>query len=530
MKLIGSSLITLGLLLSFVFAIILAVMVFAGGLKIGVAIGLTILINVLLWLFGPWVTDFINRFFYGVTFYSQAEVAQKYPHLAELIGGVSTQYKFKFPKFGLIADNNPTAFTYGSARYNARLIMTEGMFKYLNEKEQKAVVAHELGHIVHRDFVVMMIGSTLVQILYELYAVLIRMKGRKSPFPAIGLVSYVFYLIGTYLLLFLSRTRETLADNFAAERADPEDLSSALAKIAYGILTETDDPKTARLLASTRHMGLVDVKGTKNASSVAYMAHDSPEAVAEAMLFDIHNPWARWSELNSTHPLTGRRIQNLSRLALQQGKTFSYDVAAAAQRVGLDASLLWRNFLRDVGIVILPYALFLTLWLYGSLPVALVGMCVGFIVVNFYRYPRGNAEPSTVTVEIRNPYASPVRGKPIQLEGQVVGRGVPGYVFSEDMMYQDKSGLLLMNYHSAFGFIGNFFFALKKIKTLIGLPSRVTGWYYRGMAPIMTLRGMEANGQSIRSYAHIWDMLRPIVTLIAIAGIIAILNSGASPG
>ena len=47
---------------------------------------------------------------------------------------------------------------------------------FLNEDEQRAVVAHELGHIVNRDFIVMTAAGTLVQILYQVYAASMRSR------------------------------------------------------------------------------------------------------------------------------------------------------------------------------------------------------------------------------------------------------------------------------------------------------------------------------------------------------------------
>jgi len=514
MKLFGASLITLGLLFSFVFFIVILILLATDNVSIGPAIALTIGFNFLLWLVGPKITDFINRIFYKVHFLDQHAAEQQYPHIAKLIQSVADEYKFPFPKVGIINDNNPTAFTYGSARFNARLVLTQGIFKYLDHDEQKAVVAHEMGHIVHRDFIVMTVASTLVQILYELYAVLIRTRGRKNPLPLIGLVSYVLYWIGTYLLLFLSRTRENLADAFSAKITEPDDLATALIKIAYGIVTESDDDKTKRLLASTRHMGLVDVKDAKATGSLTYVAHHDRSVIAEAMVFDSHNPWAKLIELNSTHPLTGRRIQRLSQMSSKSGRTFSYDVDGAAKKVHLDTGMIWGNFWKDIGMIVLPFTLFGVFLLTGSLALALAALGLGFLMKAMYRYPRREPAATTVLDEMRNPYASPLRGKPVLVEGHVVGRGVPGFVFGEDMMYQDKTGLIFVNYHSILGILGNLLFALRKVKKLMGLPSTADGWFHRSMASMLTLRRLQTSEGVTKSYRHVWSRIWPSLLII----------------
>jgi Zn-dependent protease with chaperone function len=79
----------------------------------------------------------------------------------------------------------------------------------------------------------------LVQILYQVYAALARSGNgsgdKKGKGAIVGLAALICYYIGIYLLLYLSRTREYLADAFSASRVEPQHLASALIKIAYGI-------------------------------------------------------------------------------------------------------------------------------------------------------------------------------------------------------------------------------------------------------------------------------------------------------
>ena len=65
-------------------------------------------------------------------------------------------------------------------------------------------------------------------------------------------------------------------------------------------------------------------------------------------------------------------------------------------------------------------------------------------------YPSNQDEPTTILEAMGDIYASPVRGRKISLEGQLVGRGIPGYIFSEDMLMQDKTGLIYVDYESRF--------------------------------------------------------------------------------
>jgi Zn-dependent protease with chaperone function len=510
-KLFFVSTVTLALMLSFVFCIVLVIMLYFKAINLTSAIGFSVVINVLLWLIGPWITDLMQKWFYQTTFYKEDEVKQQYPAVYEIIKKITDEKKFKFPKFGVIADDNPTAFSYGSARYNARVVVTHGIFKYLNDGEVEAVLAHEMGHIVNRDFIVMMVASTLVQILYEIYAVLIRAKGKNTTtLKIIALASYVLYWVSTYLLYYLSRTRESLADEFSARRTSPQDLSNALIKIAYGIVSAADDAKTTRLLHSTRHMGIVDVKNAKHIGVTSYITHNDPEVLAEVMVFDRVSWWARWVELSSTHPLTGKRIQRLSNLSKELGKAFSYDIDGAIARMKLDYGRLRNDFMIGAFVSILPVVLFFVFLFATNIVWAAVGLCLGFAIMYVYKFPHEKAVETTVLEEMRNPYASPMKGKVVILDGKVIGRGVPGYVFSEDMMYQDKTGLIFLDYNSVFWAIGDFFFSIGKIKKLYNVSSTAEGWYFRSMGSMVALRSIKTDKDFVRSHPILWSLVSRI--------------------
>jgi len=240
-RLFFASLVTIGLLLGMVVGVILAAMVATDQVDLSLAITLTIVINGLIWLVSPWITDFSLRWFNKLAWLDDATVKAKYPVVHQLTHAVADEYGFSAPSIGIIPDRNPTAFTYGLLRGNARIVLTEGLFEFLNEQETRAVVAHELGHIVNRDFIVMTAAGTLVQILYQVYAATTRAaRGSDSKksggIVMVGIAALVMYYIGIFLLYYLSRTREYLADTFSAERVEARHLASALVKIAYGML------------------------------------------------------------------------------------------------------------------------------------------------------------------------------------------------------------------------------------------------------------------------------------------------------
>lgn len=514
-KLIWSSLVTLGVLFSFVFGVVILMLLYVDAINVGVAIGLTVVINFLLWLIGPTITDLIVKYLHKARFLAKDEVMQAYPEAAAIIEQVATEHNFPFPKIAIIPDRNPTAFTYGSARFNARIVLTDGIFYFLKPDEVRAVVAHELGHVVNRDFIVMMIASTLVQILYEIYATLIRAKGKRAgALKLVAIGAYVLYLVGIYMVYYLSRTREYLADSFSAKYVEPKHLANALVKIAYGIVTADDDNSSKRLLQSTRHLGIIDVKNAKHLGVMSYVTNNDANALAEVMAFDKVNPWAKLSELNSTHPLTGKRIDFLSRLSRNIGKPFGFDVDGAIARLQVDTNRLYLDFALGFLFLILPYVMALYAFAFAPLAFVPAAFALGLLIQIPYRFSFAAPVETTVLEQMRNPYASPIRGRQVSINGKVIGRGVPGFIFSEDMMYQDATGLIFLDYNSSVGFVGNFFFALTKIKGLFEKPSQAVGWFYRGMGSSIALKSIRTEeGTTVRSHPILWTVVWSVLLL-----------------
>ncbi len=522
-RLYFASLVTIGLLLGMVAGVALAAMVAAGQVDLPVAITLTIVINGVIWLVSPWITDFSLRWFNKLAWLDDATVKARYPAVHQMVHAVAGEYGFSAPSIGIIPDRNPTAFTYGLLRGNARIVLTQGIFEFLNEDETRAVVGHELGHIVNRDFIVMTAAGTLVQILYQVYASAMRTarssdSKKNGGIVAIGLAALVMYYIGIYLLYYLSRTREYLADSFSAERVEARHLASALVKIAYGIVKVEDTEATQSLLQSTRHMGIIDVKNARHVGLLAESDTASPGQAAEAMLFDYYNPWARLIELNSTHPLTGMRIANLGEIAKAKGQKFDdYDIRAAAARVRLDRGALWSQFWRELAILLAPVGAAVLVGLIGAWPLAPAAFAATVIATLYLRYPSTAPQNTTVMALMTNPAASPIVGHPVRLQGTPIGRVNPGFFGGEDVIYQDKTGILPVDFRSMLGFLGDLYTGWRRIPKHLGQAGDATGWFRRGMGGAIILKELNTTAGQLRARPFFWQAL--LCTLVIAATI-----------
>jgi hypothetical protein len=107
-SLVFASLVTFGILVRMVVGLVLAAMVAAGEVNVTLAIGLTVVINLLIWLVSPWLSDLTLRWFNSLEFLDDAAVKQRYPGVHQLIHPVADDYRFKVPRVGFIPDRNPT--------------------------------------------------------------------------------------------------------------------------------------------------------------------------------------------------------------------------------------------------------------------------------------------------------------------------------------------------------------------------------------------------------------------------------------
>ncbi|MBG1268076.1 zinc metalloprotease HtpX [Nostoc sp. WHI] len=524
--------VTMTLLFGMVFALGLSLVFILGSddplQGLAIAIGITLVFNIAAFFLSPFLMDLTQGWLYQTRWIQLAEVENLSPETAKVIRQICQEKKLKTPRLGIINDQNPTAFTYGSLPNSARLVVSQGLFTYLDDDEIATVYAHELGHIVHWDFAVMTVASTLVQICYLIYSTA-RRFGRggdskiKDAMQTAALVAYVFYVLGTYLLLYLSRTREYFADHFAAESTgNPNGLSRALVKIAYGILEEgsrTQEP--SRLIEGTRALGIYDHKAAASTGTAYRIASDT-QKIGRVFLWDMFNPWGWWMELNSTHPLTGKRVRALSAYAEQLGLPTEFDMGRViGEGKTLSKSKLYGNFFLDVvlyGAETIGFfiGLLMGVILWSSSPntglvlgAPLMGLGIGIVVKALVMFPNYQQAPKTdILTLMSDPYASPLRGQPAKLEGQLIGRGDAGYKFGSDLKIQDRSGMLYLHYASRFGPIGNFLFGMKRVQSLIGEQVETVGWFRRGIAPWMDLIQLQSkNGTIVNSYHRFWSFI-----------------------
>ncbi|HXE07471.1 MAG TPA: zinc metalloprotease HtpX [Acidobacteriaceae bacterium] len=211
-------------------------------------------------------------------------------------------------KLGIIYSGTPNAFAYGRVRRDARIVVTEGLLKVLNEDEINAVLAHEVGHVAHYDFATMALAAMGPLLLYQIY---IWTNRDRNDLRIVSWAAYICYWVGQLLVLLLNRTREYGADHFSAEvTREPSALSSALVKIAYGMVRERSEARRLVLEGSSKDakkdakrslqlghsLSLMGIAAVSGGDALA-LTGNSPEAAAKVMRWDLVNPWRACTSL-----------------------------------------------------------------------------------------------------------------------------------------------------------------------------------------------------------------------------------------
>ncbi|HEY71284.1 MAG TPA: M48 family metalloprotease [Anaerolineae bacterium] len=501
------SFIVLALLFGLLFAIGMGVIVWMD-LPSFVAVIFALAILLLQYLLGPTIIQLI----YKIKWQDMSDVD---PQMARFVEQVISKRNIPRPRFGVIQDGNPNAFTFGHYPGNARLVVTSGLLDLLDPDERNAVVAHELGHIAHWDFVVMTMAAAVPLVLYVLYVTTrgaSRSRDRGSIAALIGLVSFVAYIVSQYIVLMLSRVREYYADQFAGETTGkPDALSSALVKIAYGLARapKTEDKKDDTRMVAARALGIFDPKVAQSlALASAGTGAVSASSMESAMKWDLWNPWAGLYELASSHPLPAKRIKALEKQTEAMGGIPRYSFRAKRPES------YWDEFLVDLIVNYVPWiGLFLGIGGYFLLNVALgieVGffgttlfaLCAGWWLKRRFSYRHNFEEKQTVQGLIDTIKVSRIRSVPCTIKGKIIGRGVPGLFYSDDLVLQDETGFIILDYRQPIR-IFEFLFGWIKAEKLIGKRGEAVGWYRRAPRPYFEMRELRLdNHETVVSYLY----------------------------
>ncbi|MBC8253927.1 MAG: hypothetical protein H8E35_07855, partial [Ardenticatenia bacterium] len=117
-------------------------------------------------------------------------------------------------------------------------------------------------------------------------------------------------------------------------------------------------------------------------------------------------------------------------------------------------------------------------------------------------YPRDMSQPHTVGELMSEVKVSRVRAVPGTLQGRIIGKGIPGLYWSEDLVLQDQSGYIVLDYRQP-ARLWETLFGLLRVDSLVGVKGEARGWFRRTPRPLFELRELELeDGQVIKTYVY----------------------------
>lgn len=161
-----------------------------------------------------------------------------YPQVERIVRQLTVQADLPMPKLYYVETPIPNAFATGRSPQHAAVAVTTGIMEILNEDELRAVLAHELGHVKHRDMLISTIAATLAGAISYLAQLAFLFGGSSDDDDGSGnifavLASVILAPIAAMLIqMAVSRSREYAADQYSHDMLGTgNDLASALAKL-----------------------------------------------------------------------------------------------------------------------------------------------------------------------------------------------------------------------------------------------------------------------------------------------------------
>ena len=243
------------------------------------------------------------------------------PHIHQMVQELADEAGIPKPEVGLSEVDIPNAFAYGRSKRSGHIAITRPILGLLDRDELRAVIGHEMGHLKHNDMIVTTVVSVIPMICYYIALAFMFSGDRDNGGTVlIGILGYVFYLVGQLLVLFISRIREYYADEASVEFGNrPAALVSALYKLSYGAARCNE--QTIADLNTNRAFFVNDINNAKHdVNDFSQIDFDGDGKISDDELRRLANSDVKISrkngvmELLSTHPDSLKRVKRLAEL------------------------------------------------------------------------------------------------------------------------------------------------------------------------------------------------------------------------
>src|SRR6478735_9160465 len=209
-------------------------------------------------LFAYWNSDKVLLSMYG----ARQVDAQSAPELYNMVARLAEKAELPMPKVYITENPQPNAFATGRNPEHAAVCVTTGLLDQVSQEELAGVLAHELGHVKHRDTLTMTITAVMAGAISMLANMAFFMGGsrdREHPLGMVGmlLVTLLAPIAAVLVQAAISRSREFEADRAGAEiTGRPLWLASALGQIERAAEHTENYPADAN--PATAHMFIIN--------------------------------------------------------------------------------------------------------------------------------------------------------------------------------------------------------------------------------------------------------------------------------
>jgi heat shock protein HtpX len=265
-------------------------LLFAGealGGRSGLEMGLLLAIGMN--FFGYFFSDKLALMMYSAQRVTPEENPEVYARISPLVHNLCQRMGLPMPKLWLIPDDSPNAFATGRNPEHASVAFTQGILRLMSDRELEGVVAHELGHVLHRDILLSSIAATIAGAITFVARMAFWFGPRSSDDDERGsmwgglLMAILAPIAALLIQMWISRTREFSADEASAKyTGSPDGLINALGKLEMGVARVPMDANP-----STAHMFIVNPFSGRNLMRI-FSTHPSTEeriAKLEAMRY-----------------------------------------------------------------------------------------------------------------------------------------------------------------------------------------------------------------------------------------------------
>lgn len=115
---------------------------------------------------------------------------------------------------------------------------------------------------------------------------------------------------------------------------------------------------------------------------------------------------------------------------------------------------------------------------------------------------------------------SAVRPVPCTVRGRIIGKGVPGLIWSEDFVLRDETGIIFLDYRQPLR-LWEVLFGLLQGDRHIGREVMVEGWYRRSPMPHLEIKSIKTGSET--KYCYVYHVKIVLGVCLMLGGIIASL-------